>query len=43
MALIKDGLWKLVEGTETAPDMHADDYYKFVGWRLVGCDCGVVY
>ena len=33
MALIKEGLWKIVEGTETAPDVAADGYAKFVGRR----------
>ena len=33
MALIKEGLWKIVEGTETAPDVAADGYAKFVGWH----------
>ena len=30
MALIEDGLWSIVSGTETAPDETADGYAKFV-------------
>ena len=37
MALIKDGLWDIVSGTETAPDVAADGYAKFVARR----DCAL--
>ena len=30
MALIRDGLWSIVSGTETAPGEDADGYAKFV-------------
>ena len=33
MDLIKEGLWKIVESTEIAPDVAADSYAKFVGRR----------
>ena len=38
MALMKDGLWAIVDGTETSPAEHeADRYRKFVGRR----DCAL--
>ncbi len=30
MALIKDGLWDIVSGTETAPVERADGYANFI-------------
>ena len=34
MALIKEGLWSIVDGTETAPpENDADKYRKFAGRR----------
>ena len=34
MALMKDGLWTIVDGTETSPDNpETDRYRKFVGRR----------
>ena len=33
MALIKDGLWNIVNGTENPPDVSEAGYEKFVGRR----------
>ena len=33
MALVKEGLWNIVEGKETAPAAEADGYAKFVERR----------
>ena len=43
MSLMKDGLWRIVDGSESAPEEGTDGYSKFVTrggtvpWLLLSC------